>query len=188
MLLTLLRAAPERLGARIYTPSQRAAPVLCAGNCPPHTPPVLTQHTPQEVARHKKTIKTMKSGLVPLPLLRVCTLRSKCTSMSPPFLSGSRRRIPLFLVSSTAFQMACAVLSFALSLSLSLFLFPLSFSTPARDRHIMPAGTARKIRIEPQQKGSRIPPIQRNRTRGLASREMHVCSGGGRITPNSPRD
>jgi hypothetical protein len=52
----------------------------------------------------------------------------------------------------------------------------------------MPAGTARKIRIEPQQKGSRIPPIQRNRTRGLASREMHVCSGGGRITPNSPRD
>jgi hypothetical protein len=181
VLLTLLRAAPERLGARIYTPSQRAAPVLCAGNCPPHTPPVLTQHTPQEVARHKKTIKTMKSGLVPLPLLRVCTLRSKCTSMSPPFLSGSRRRIPLFLVSSTAFQMACAVLSFALSLSLSLFLFPLSFSTPARDRHIMPAGTARKIRIEPQQKGSRIPPIQRNRARGLASREMHVCSGGSEL-------
>ena len=53
------------------------APLPCSAlaiilACPPRFDP----HTPQEVARHKKTIKTMKSGLS-LPPLRVRTLRLK---------------------------------------------------------------------------------------------------------------
>ena len=115
---------------------------------------VLTRYPAQEVARHKKTIKNMKSGLFSalfLPASRAVlpnswALAARHLSAECPCRVGSTW--PLLVAWSQACHCnrhAFCCLPFCHPTSLALpRLLPVSlpFSPPASDRHIVSAGTA----------------------------------------------